>query len=53
MANTNDPKKVPPSGHPKQAAKWGAQKGTEDAFCTECETWYDSTDQKAVDRHAH
>lgn len=51
MAKSDDPKKSP--SHPKDAAKWGAKKGTEDAFCTECRTWYDSTDDKAVARHAH
>lgn len=38
---------------PEKAAKWGAKKGTKDAFCTECHEWYDSTNQGQVNRHAH
>lgn len=26
---------------------------SDDAYCTECHTWYDSGDQAQVNRHAH
>lgn len=54
MAKDKDKKdkdQSPP--HPKEAAKWGAKKGTKDAFCTECLNWYDSTNDAEVNRHAH
>jgi hypothetical protein len=51
MGKKDDKDKSP--DHPKDAAKWGSQKGTNDAFCTECTTWYDSTNDAQVNRHAH
>ncbi len=38
---------------PDAAATIGKKPGTRDAFCTECETWYDSTNDNEVNRHAH
>ncbi len=38
---------------PDAAATIGKKKGTRDAFCTECETWYDSTNGAEVNKHAH
>lgn len=45
--------KEPKGGNPKDAEKWGARKDVNDAFCTECKTWYNSSRQAEVDRHAH
>ena len=39
--------------NPERAAHLGAKPGVDDAFCTECETWYDSTNDKQVNKHAH
>lgn len=39
---------------PEKQAKADSKKHSyDDAFCTECLTWYNSSDQKQVDRHAH
>lgn len=38
---------------PEQAANLGAKKGTDDAFCTDCHVWYDSSKPALVNRHAH
>lgn len=45
--------KEPKGGNPKDAEKWGARKDVNDAFCTECKTWYNSSKQAEVDRHGH
>lgn len=49
----NKNERIKKTTHPKTAAKLGAQKGTQDAFCTECKNWYDSTNKAQVDQHAH
>ncbi len=51
MAKSDDKNKSP--DHPKDAAKWGAKKDTNDAFCTECLTWYNSSNAAEVNKHAH
>lgn len=39
--------------NPERAAKAGMKAGTKDAWCTECEEDYDTSDQAALNRHAH
>lgn len=50
-----DPKKDNTGKHiePEAAATIGKKKGTRDALCTECDTWYDSTNDAEVNKHAH
>jgi hypothetical protein len=39
--------------NPERAAHLGKKPGTNGAFCTECKTWYDSTNNAQVGKHAH
>lgn len=38
---------------PEEAERKGSEKGVDDALCTECDQWYDSSNQAQVNRHAH
>lgn len=38
---------------PEKAAKLGDRKGVKDALCTDCGSWYDSSNRGEVNRHAH
>jgi hypothetical protein len=38
---------------PNAAEQRGSKKGTRDAWCTECEEWYDSSNDREVNKHAH
>ena len=44
--DNRDPADIP--GTPEYAAKH-----SDDAYCTECHTWYNSADAAQVNRHAH
>ena len=37
---------------PERQARKDSKPGN-DALCTECKTWYDSTNQGQVNKHAH
>lgn len=49
----DDPKKKDEPLNPEAVEKRGRKPGRKDAFCTECETWYDSSDDGQVNRHSH
>lgn len=38
---------------PEKQAKKDDKKNTIDAFCTECHTWYNSSNHSEVNKHAH
>lgn len=38
---------------PEKAARRGAAAGVNDAYCTECQSWYDSSNSGQVQKHAH
>jgi hypothetical protein len=39
--------------NPERAAHLGSKPGVNDACCTECTEWYDTNDDKQVNKHAH
>lgn len=45
--------KEPKGGNPKGAEKWGSRKDVNDAYCIECLTWYNSSKDADVNKHAH
>lgn len=49
----DDPKKKDEPLSPEAVEKRGRKPGARDALCTECGTWYDSSNDAQVNRHAH
>lgn len=38
---------------PDRAARLGKKANTNDAYCTECTEWYNTSNQAEVNKHAH